>query len=99
MVGLGYDGLVTERTMTRLEDLPALRVLEVAKADARELLGVFTHLKSVRAGRSWPYAGDADSLSGDLSSAPFWSPSSAIQAGTPPTRLWSGLPSRRLCAW
>jgi hypothetical protein len=57
---------VVERPVTRLEDLPAFRILQVTNADDPELIGVFTHLKSVRAGRSWLYAGDADSLIGDL---------------------------------
>ncbi len=87
---LVYDGLVTDRPVTRLEDLPAFRVLQITNANGLELLGVFTHLKSVRAGRSWLYAGDADSLIGDLVdideatlrakfTAPFWSPTSPIQ--------------------
>lgn len=59
-------------------------------ADEPELFGVFTHLKTVRGGRSWLYAGD-DSLIGDLTDldeirsarfvAPFWTPESPIQAG------------------
>jgi hypothetical protein len=84
---------VTERSVTRLEDLPAFRILQITNADDPELIGVFTHLKSVRAGRSWLYAGDADSLIGDLVDldessrqarfiAPFWSPTSPIQVGS-----------------
>ena len=93
VLGLVYDGLVTERPVTRLEDLPAFRVLQITNADEPELLGVFTHLRSVRAGRSWLYAGDADSLIGDLIDidetsrqarfiAPFWAPTSPIQIGS-----------------
>jgi hypothetical protein len=91
--GLVYDGLVTERPVTRLDDLPAFQVLQITNADDPELIGVFTHLKSVRTGRSWLYAGDADSLIGDLVdldeatrharfTAPFWSPTSPIQVGS-----------------
>ena len=79
--------------MTQLEDLPAFQVLQITNADDPKLVGVFNHLKGVRAGRSWLYAGDADSLIGDLVdvdeatrqarfTAPFWSPSSPIQVGS-----------------
>jgi len=81
------------RLVTRLGDLPAFRVLQIANAENPELLGMFTHLKGVRAGRSWLYAGDADSLIGDLLdideatqrarfTAPFWSSASPIQVGS-----------------
>lgn len=49
-----------------LEDLPAFEVHHIANGSEPELTGSFTHLKSVRPGRSWLYAGDTDSLVGDL---------------------------------
>jgi hypothetical protein len=84
---------VSLRPTTLLEELPAFQVLQITNADDPELVGVFTHLKGVRAGRSWLYAGDADSLIGDLVevdeatrrarfTAPFWSRSSPIQVGS-----------------
>jgi hypothetical protein len=79
--------------VTRLEDLPAFEVVHIAEGTETELIGVFTHLRSVRPGRSWLYAGDAGSLIGDLGYidvtnrrarfvAPFWSPASPIQVGS-----------------
>lgn len=93
VLGLVYDRLVTERPVTHLKDLPAFQVLQITNADDPELIGVFSHLKGVRAARSWLYHGDADSLIGDLVdvdeatrqarfTAPFWSPSSPIQVGS-----------------
>ena len=78
--------------VTRLEDLPAFEVQRIIPSAEPELIGVFNHLRGVRAGRSWLYAGNADSLVGDLSDinqakstarfvAPFWSPASVIQVG------------------
>src|SRR5262245_16093906 len=83
----------TQRSMTRLEDLPAFRVLQVDNTHAPELLGVFTHLKSVHTRSRWLYAGDAESLIGDLVdldeatrharfTTPFWTPASPIQVGS-----------------
>jgi hypothetical protein len=50
---------------TRLEDLPAFEILRVELADEPRLHGVFNHLRSVKAGRSWLYH-PADPLIGDL---------------------------------
>lgn len=49
---------------TRLEDLPAFEIAHVEAADHPRLHGVFTHLRSVKAGRSWLYH-PADPLIGD----------------------------------
>ena len=79
--------------MTRLEDLPAFEVQRIVDGNEPELLGVLTHLRSVRQGRSWLYAGDAGSLIGDLVDidancrrarfvAPFWSSKSPIKVGS-----------------
>ena len=84
---------MTGRLVARLEDLPAFEVLQITIADAPVLLGVLTHLEGVRAGRSWLYAGEDDSLIGDLVdldeatrqarfTAPFWSSTSPIQVGS-----------------
>lgn len=40
--GVVYDRLVTERPVTRLEDLPAFRDLRIVKASETELVGVST---------------------------------------------------------
>jgi hypothetical protein len=90
---LVYDGDVTTSQVIRLHDLPGFEVVQISGASEPELVGVFTHLRGVRAGRSWLYAGDADSLIGDLIdideptrrakfTAPFWSPKNPIQVGT-----------------
>jgi hypothetical protein len=79
--------------MTHLEDLPAFEVQRIVDGNEPELLGMLTHLRSVRPGRSWLYAGDADSLIGDLVDidatsrrarfvAPFWSSMSPIKVGS-----------------
>src|SRR5689334_12762813 len=79
--------------ITRLEDLPAFAVQRIDHVSGPELCGVFNHLKSVRVGRSWLYAGNVESLIGDLCEpdettrsarfrAPFWSPASVIQVGS-----------------
>jgi hypothetical protein len=79
--------------VVRLEDLPTFRVFEIRDSNEPELAGMFSHLRGVRAGRSWLYAGERDSLIGDLSSvdesrrtatftAPFWSSASPIQVGS-----------------
>jgi hypothetical protein len=79
--------------VTRLEDLPAFEVQRIDDGGEPELIGVFTHLHTVRLGRSWLYAGDAGSLIGDLADidetsrsarfiAPFWSLASPIQVGS-----------------
>lgn len=84
---------VTDARTIHLEDLPAFEVQRITTTDQTELVGVFTHLNSVRAGRSWLYAGDAGSLIGDLLDldatsrrarfiAPFWSSTSPIHVGT-----------------
>jgi hypothetical protein len=84
---------VTTSQVIRLHDLPGFEVVQISGASEPELVGVFTHLRGVRAGRSWLYAGDADSLIGDLIdideptrrakfTAPFWSPKNPIQVGT-----------------
>ena len=79
---------------TRIEDLPAFRVVHVLTESGKpQLSGVFTRLQGVRAGRSWLYAGDAGSLFGDLVNldmatgratfvAPFWTHESPIQVGS-----------------
>jgi len=79
--------------MTRLQDLPAFEVHRIVDGEEPELFGVLTHLRGVRLGRSWLYAGDADSLIGDLLDldatsrrarfvAPFWSSPSPVQVGS-----------------
>ena len=85
--------MVTEPSVTRLDDLPAFRVMQITNADGPELVGLFTHLNSVRVGPGWLYAGDANSLVGELVdideatrqgkfAAPFWTPISPIQVGS-----------------
>ena len=82
---------------TRLEDLPAFEIAHVEAADHPRLHGVFNHLRSVKAGRSWLYH-PADPLIGDLLhlneatgravfEAPFWNASHPIQAGSRPQWL------------
>jgi hypothetical protein len=77
---------------TRLEDLPAFELKQILTDSEPHLIGTFSHLRSVRAGRSWLYAGD-HSLIGDLIDlnandrsarfiAPYWSPASVIQLGS-----------------
>ena len=67
---------------TRLEDLPAFEITQVESSDEPRLHGVFTHLRSVKAGRSWLYH-PVRALIGDLLDldestgravfeAPFW---------------------------
>ena len=86
---------MSERRVTRLEDLPAFTVLRIGIAAEPELLGVFNHLRGVGPlpVRSWLYAGVGESLNGDLVKvndatleatfiAPFWTTSSPIQAGS-----------------
>jgi len=79
--------------ITRLEDLPAFEVQRISGTSDPELDGVFKHLRSVQVGRSWLYAGESESLVGDLSDldstnrsakfiAPFWSQDSANQVGS-----------------
>ena len=41
---------------TKLEDLPALQILEITGGDKPRLIGVFTHVKSVKTGLSWLYS-------------------------------------------
>lgn len=78
--------------MTQLEDLPALRIDSILDIGQPALVGRFTHLKGVRLGRSWLFAG-VDSLIGDLVDldkdggratfvAPFWTPASPVQVGS-----------------
>src|SRR5678816_1815511 len=43
---------------TRLEDLPAFELKQILTDSEPHLIGTFSHLRSVRAGRSWLYAGD-----------------------------------------
>jgi hypothetical protein len=77
-----------------LADLPAFRVASIDDVSPDPLLiGEFTHLTSVREGRSWLYAGNEFSLIGDVVElnpqtrhatfvAPFWSRGSPIQVGS-----------------
>ena len=86
---------MSERRVTRLEELPAFTVLRITIATEPELLGVFSHLRGVGPlpARSWLYAGIDESLNGDLVKvnaatleatfiAPFWTTSSPIQVGS-----------------
>lgn len=80
--------------LVTLADLPAFRVASIDDVSPDpQLLGEFTHLNSVREGRSWLYAGNESSLIGDLVRldtrtrqaafvAPFWSRESEIQVGS-----------------
>ena len=80
--------------MTRIEDLPAFRVVDVSTESGEpRLSGIFTHLQGVCNGRSWLYAGDGGSLIGDLVDldvvtgratfiATFWTRESPIQVGS-----------------
>jgi hypothetical protein len=76
-----------------LADLPGFRVLAIELLSEPRLSGEFNHLRSVREGRSWLYAGNEHSLIGDLVAlehtskqasfiAPFWEPESPIQVGS-----------------
>ncbi|HKP02417.1 MAG TPA: hypothetical protein VJU77_03560 [Chthoniobacterales bacterium] len=76
-----------------LADLPAFRVVAIDLLADPQLHGEFTHLMSVREGRSWLYAGNKFSLIGDLTNldaqtrratfiAPFWSRESKVQVGS-----------------
>jgi aminoglycoside 6'-N-acetyltransferase I len=79
--------------MTTLSDLAQFSVSEIAESSNGALLrGRFSHLRSVREGRSWLYVGIDASLIGDLTDldastghatfvAPFWKPTSAVQPG------------------
>jgi hypothetical protein len=82
---------------TRLEDLPAFEIVRVEPAGSPRLHGVFTHLRSVKEGRSW-LCHPADPLIGDLLDldeatgravfeAPFWDASHPIQNGSRPQWL------------
>ena len=87
-VHLSHDPHIT------LADLPSFRVLAIEPLDDPKLIGKFNHLRSVREGRSWLYAGNEHSLIGDLVSlepaskqaafiAPFWEPTtSPVQVGS-----------------
>jgi len=82
---------------TRLEDLPAFEITHVEPAGQPQMHGVFTHLRSVKAGRSWLYH-PLKSLIGDVVDldeatgravfeAPFWDASHPIQSGSRPQWL------------
>jgi hypothetical protein len=85
---------------TRLDDLPAFRVMSISSSDTEpKLVGIFTHLTAVREGCSWLYAGNEFSLIGELVGlepstklatfvAPFWSRESPIQTGSLVPWLW-----------
>ena len=79
---------------TRLEDLPAFEIVHVEAADHPRLHGVFTRLRSVKAGDSWLYH-PVRALTGDLLDldestgravfeAPFWDHGHPIQIGSRP---------------
>jgi hypothetical protein len=80
--------------MTTLSDLAHFCISQLdVTSDGAVFRGDFTHLRGVRKGRSWLYAGVAESLIGDLADldtatgvgtfvAPFWKSTNSVQAGS-----------------